>query len=98
MTKKPWPRGKPIPEFRSEAEEADFWYRTRFDDREADWKPLDEADVPGKARSTKDRRRYTVAVAVADVPKVRALARRRKLSESSLLSDLIRKALRARAK
>jgi len=47
-----WPRGKPLPRFRSEEEEADWWYahEFEFEEDESDWVPVNEMPRPGEEK------------------------------------------------
>jgi hypothetical protein len=86
MKRKPaWPTDKPIPRFKSYAEELRFWDRYDFEDGPpSEWEEV----KPSAAR----RHVYRLRLDDTEMEKLRRLARRRGVPASVVLRDLVRDA------
>lgn len=88
--KKPWPSGKPIPNFRSLAEEEAFWQSHEFEDGPgSEWQQLEY-----EPQATRHPRTHVYRVRLDDqeMAKLQALAKGRGVPASVVLRELVRQA------
>jgi hypothetical protein len=83
-----WPRGKPLPRFKSRAEEVRFWHAYQFEDPpEAEWQ-----EVTYEPRTTVRPRQHVYRVRFDDeeMAKLQKIAKQRGVPVSVVLRDLVR--------
>lgn len=89
-----WPRGKPLPDFKSEAEERAWWNRQdREPPPEEAWEP-----VSYEPRATRKARTHVYRVRFDDLEMgvLQALAKRRGVPVSVILREMVRESAPSR--
>ncbi len=87
--KKPWAPGKPLPKFATAAEEERFWLSHDFDDA----MDAGEEVVYGPQATRRPRAHvYRVRLDDQEMSKLQALAKRRGVTASVILRELVRAA------
>jgi hypothetical protein len=85
-----WPRGKPIPAFGTEAEEAQFWESHRLESGvAADW---EELIYEPRATSRPRSHVYRIRLDDKEMAALQALSRRRGVPASVIVRELVRAA------
>jgi len=90
QAKKRWPPGKPLPKFATTAEEESFWLSHDFDDA------MDSSgdEVVYEPQATRRPRKHVYRLRLDDqeMSKLQALAKRRGVTASVILRELVRAA------
>jgi hypothetical protein len=89
VKKTPWPENKPLPKFKSLAEEEKFWMSHTFEDGPASsWEEVEREPVERQARTHV----YRVRLDDSEIAKLKTLAKRRGVPVSVVLRELVRTA------
>lgn len=87
-----WPRGKPLPKFKSYEEEVKFWHSYDFaDGTREEWQALEY--IPQATRHPREHV-YRVRLDDQEMAALQALAKGRGVSASVVLRELVRNATR----
>jgi hypothetical protein len=85
-----WPHGKPLPRFRSDAEEIRFWHSYQFEDPPAS--AMEEIEYVPQATRQPRQHVYRVRFDDLEMATLQALAKRRGVHASVVLRELLREA------
>jgi hypothetical protein len=88
--KKLWPKGKPLPSFKSHEDEVQFWLTYEVQHDESDWE-----EVVYEPHATRHPRTHVYRVRLDDheMGTLQALAKRKGVTASTVLRELLRQAV-----